>query len=508
MSRFVARWDLDKTYLRTDFDTLRDLVRTALERADQKRTVPGAASLLRELSTSGAEIHILSGSPRQMRSRIEEKLRLDGARFETLTLKPNLENFLRFRLRAIRDQLGYKLPALLKARATMREQHDEGRLVREVLLGDDAEADAFVYSIYADVLAGKIDDDTLGEIMRRGRAYEEDIAEALRYARLVEKGDVVERILIHLERVSRPSRFRAYGPRVVPFYNYLQAAFVLAEDGRIGAASVVRVAAELVIDHRFDADGLARSYLDLRRRGSVRGDLGPSIREAAIALEQPNLPAIREVRAMCDLLDVELPKIAPPAPPPPPTADYLALVAEHNPRRRRDKTRLGGGCDLLDPLRQRRRGQRAHLRRHRPPLREPDEQRDAPHLVRRRHLRVFVDVELRDQDATGEVLREILEDGADHPAGAAPRRPEIHHDRQRRLLEEAGQLGVGRLERVGRRGKRLLALAALRGVPETGHGHSISLPTAGAADDELAFHEGDRKHGGARSPNRSRAGVD
>lgn len=30
----IARWDLDKTYLRTEFDTLRDLVKTALERAD------------------------------------------------------------------------------------------------------------------------------------------------------------------------------------------------------------------------------------------------------------------------------------------------------------------------------------------------------------------------------------------------------------------------------------------------------------------------------------------
>ena len=49
MPPFIARWDLDKTYLRTDFDTLRDLVRTAIERPDQKRTVPGAASLLREL---------------------------------------------------------------------------------------------------------------------------------------------------------------------------------------------------------------------------------------------------------------------------------------------------------------------------------------------------------------------------------------------------------------------------------------------------------------------------
>ena len=52
----------------------------------------------------------------------------------------------------------------------------------------------------------------------------------------VEKGPVVERILIHLERQRSPADFRAYGARVVPFYNYLQAAFVLHEDGRLPAA--------------------------------------------------------------------------------------------------------------------------------------------------------------------------------------------------------------------------------------------------------------------------------
>ncbi|HTN91517.1 MAG TPA: hypothetical protein VL242_47945, partial [Sorangium sp.] len=102
---FIARWDLDKTYLRTDFDTLRDLVRTAIERPDQKRTVPGAGSLLRELGRAGVETHILSGSPEQLRSRIEQKLRLDGARWASLTLKPNLQNILRLRFRALRGQL-------------------------------------------------------------------------------------------------------------------------------------------------------------------------------------------------------------------------------------------------------------------------------------------------------------------------------------------------------------------------------------------------------------------
>src|SRR5580704_17984526 len=101
--RHIARWDLDKTYLRTEFDTLRDIMRTAFERADEKRTNPGAATLLREMVRAGIRVHILSGSPEQMRHRLEDKLRLDGIAWHSFTLKPNLQNMLRFRFRAVRD---------------------------------------------------------------------------------------------------------------------------------------------------------------------------------------------------------------------------------------------------------------------------------------------------------------------------------------------------------------------------------------------------------------------
>src|SRR5215831_3414170 len=159
MIPYIARWDLDKTYLRTEFDTLRDLIRTAFERPEAKRTVPGAATLMREIAGAGASIHILSGSPEQLRARLEQKLRLDGARWDTFTLKPNLRNLLRLRFRAMRDQLGYKVPALLAARAKLSAQRSpDGNLLKEVLIGDDAESDALVYTLYADVIAGTVGD--------------------------------------------------------------------------------------------------------------------------------------------------------------------------------------------------------------------------------------------------------------------------------------------------------------------------------------------------------------
>jgi hypothetical protein len=334
--RFIARWDLDKTYLRTDFDTLRDLVRTAIERPDQKRTVPGAAPLLRELGRAGVECHILSGSPEQLRSRIEQKLRLDGARWASLTLKPNLQNILRLRFRALRGQLGYKLPALLRRRCEQGSQLDEhGQLIREVLLGDDAEADAFVYSLYADVCEGKVEPAALVEIMRAGGAYEDTILDAVRYAGYVEKGPVVERILIHLERQSSPSDFRLYGSRVVPFYNYLQAAFVLHEDGRIPPRAVLRVAQDLVVAHNFDGAALGRSYLDLSRRGHVSGRGIPDIAADYQALMQGRVAGASELGAMVRDLERMLPELTPPVTRPPVELDYRSMVVGHNRRAKR-----------------------------------------------------------------------------------------------------------------------------------------------------------------------------
>lgn len=333
---FIARWDLDKTYLRTDFDTVRDLWRTAVERPDQKRTVPGAAVLMRELGRAGAEIHILSGSPEQLRSRIEQKLRLDGARWASLTLKPNLQNLFRLRFRALRGQLGYKLPALLRRRCELRAQRrDSGELVREVLLGDDAEADAFVYSLYADVCAGEVPAGVLSEAMRRGGCYEDTISDAVRFAGYVDKGPVVHRILIHLDRQSSPTEFRRFGPRVVPFYNYLQAAFVLHEDGMVPAKSVLRVAQDLAYVYNFDANSLARSFLDLSRRGHVTGKGIPDLAATYVEIAQGRRAGVSEVGELVRELTRMLPDLTPPRFHEETPIDFVAMAHGHNKRHKK-----------------------------------------------------------------------------------------------------------------------------------------------------------------------------
>lgn len=288
--RQVYRWDLDKTYLRTDFDSLRGLLRAAVEKASAKVNVAGSAALLRELQArKGARICIVSGSPRQMRRTLEEKLRLDGIELDELVLKPNMENLFRGRFRAVRDQVGYKLPALLEGR--LRVSSD----TPETLFGDDAEADAFVYSLYSDLISGRVSVGTLAEILDQCGLYHDDLARTVDLAVRITRGpQTVKRIFIHLDSYTPPALFSAYGSRVVPIYNYFQAAVLLLIDGHLGPASVARIAAELSQGYGYSLLSLANSFQDLVRRGlaheqdvsalrlafeapdAVRGVLGPT----------------------------------------------------------------------------------------------------------------------------------------------------------------------------------------------------------------------------------------
>jgi hypothetical protein len=238
-------------------------VRSALEKAEEKRAVPGAAALLRELRAAGHHrICFISGSPRQMRKVLEQKLSLDGVEFDEFILKPNMSNLLRGRFRAIRDQVGYKLPALLAGRVGVEPQ------VPETLFGDDAEGDAFIYSLYADICAGAVDLALVERVLTRVGAYPDVAERTLTLSRRLPQSDCVRRIFIHLDKRSPPARFDRYGGRVVPIFNYFQTAAVLYQDGVLAAPAVVRIALDM-IGGGYEVDALCNSFQDLVRRGRL-----------------------------------------------------------------------------------------------------------------------------------------------------------------------------------------------------------------------------------------------
>lgn len=260
--KHTFRWDLDKTYLRTEFDSFVDLAKSAIETAADKQAYPGATALLRALKHDGNRICIVSGSPTQMRQVLAAKLALDGIDYDEFVLKNNLKNILKGRFRALRAQVPYKLPAMLRSRIG-------AAALSETLFGDDAEADAIIYCLYADLLAGKVSLQDLERVLIATRAYDDDAERILDLARRVPKGDVVHRIFIHLDRRSPPVGFRRFGPRLVPVFNYFQAALVLYEDKVLSARQVIYVALEMLDSGQYELGHLATSVQDVIRRGRV-----------------------------------------------------------------------------------------------------------------------------------------------------------------------------------------------------------------------------------------------
>ncbi|MFT4979979.1 MAG: hypothetical protein ACI8S6_005891, partial [Myxococcota bacterium] len=274
-----------------------------------KRAVPGAPSLLRGLSRDEqARIFILSGSPTQMRDVLEEKLRLDGVRFESLILKDNLGNLRRGRFRAIRGQFGYKLPSLLASRLDITAD------VRETLFGDDAEVDALIYSVYADIMAGRLTPAQVSRILEAAGAYPDRIELALGALSELSIGedDVVEDVFIHLERSSPPHRFAALGHRVVPVFSWWQAALVLHERGRLDGESLASVMEEIIEAETLSVWGLSGLAQDLVRRGHA----SPGVLD-----EVPG-----DAAAHCRKVLVRIPDQRPPTPVPPGELDYIGML--------------------------------------------------------------------------------------------------------------------------------------------------------------------------------------
>src|SRR5262249_25196609 len=163
----LCRWDLDKTYLRSEFDTLRQLWRTARERGEDKVEVPGVTDLLKGLRAAAdrrgraAAIHFISASPPQIGQAIRDKLALDGVPYDGIVFKDQLQLLRRGKFGKLREHVGFKLGELFRGRAGRDPS------TRELLFGDDWESDPLTYSLYADVIAGTLAPSALEPLLRQ-----------------------------------------------------------------------------------------------------------------------------------------------------------------------------------------------------------------------------------------------------------------------------------------------------------------------------------------------------
>jgi len=330
----VYRWDLDKTYLKSEFDRIRELVRIPFEKAEDKVAAPGVTALIRALRETalahGREVrtYFVSASPPQIGRAIKKKLELDGVVYEGIVFKNQLQRLIRGKFRHLREQVGFKLTELLKL------HHADPAGGQEYLFGDDWESDPLIYSLYADVIAGRVDAAQLADVLRAIRVDSSLIQEACALAEGGPHADSVSRIFITLERRTPLANFRCYGSRLVPTFNYLQTAACLYEEGVLDRGGVVRVAQSLVEASHYTPERLANSLADVQRRGFISEHTVRSIGEELEreqlfpADRRSSLGRWRAFAAWWQSFWTRIQRSEPvPEPEMPATIDYLTLVA-------------------------------------------------------------------------------------------------------------------------------------------------------------------------------------
>ena len=267
----VVVCDIDRTYLNTRFSSLAGLSRIPIEFAVDKRDIPGMAALLRELrrgpdpTSRLTPLYFVSASPPQMRPVIERKMLMDSVEFDGTTFKDWGKVIRSGRLRRLKEQLGFKLTALLTGRVALP------RGAREVLIGDDLESDAHAFCLYADVVAGRIEMATVPRTLMDLGVSRTDAWGVADLKRLVDDlPHAVRRIYIRLER-NEPEAFADYWPHLVPCRGALQMALSLWAEGCVSLQGVTRVAADLQ-QRRVDAGELTDHLVDAARRQLITGD--------------------------------------------------------------------------------------------------------------------------------------------------------------------------------------------------------------------------------------------
>jgi hypothetical protein len=236
----VFVWDIDKTYLDTRFERLRDLVAIPFELGVDKHAFPGTAPLLHGLRAGpdGREhrpLFFVSASPHQIHAAIERKMLIDGVGYDGITYKDPLRVLMRGQPRQLKEQMAFKLSAL----SLLYEELPRG--AKLFLFGDDAEQDTLIYCLFADIAAGRLRDEVLKGVLQRAgvrSSYADAIADL---ARTWPAREAVGGIYIHLVRCGDGSSIAGYEARVIGWPTPVAAAAELHAGGFLSAEALERV---------------------------------------------------------------------------------------------------------------------------------------------------------------------------------------------------------------------------------------------------------------------------
>jgi hypothetical protein len=233
--------DIDKTYLETEFETLRKLLKTAMEKENKKSSVAGAPLFFRGLRKSahpgnsrGADsLHFVSSSPPQMRSVLRSKFSMDGLEWESDTFKNQVYNIVRGRPGELKKHVAYKTTAILEL---CKDLPDNAELV---FIGDNAEADPYIFAGLTLLIHGKIDKQLYKEFLLSGVVRRQSATEICRqdFAWLQKKNLRVSQVWIrrvkpHTQvQTEGLQKLHGWGLPLYYFQNFLDLSLMAARLG-------------------------------------------------------------------------------------------------------------------------------------------------------------------------------------------------------------------------------------------------------------------------------------
>ena len=241
----VHVWDIDQTYLETDHESLRGLLRIPFEAAVDKRSVPAAAALLREVRHGPGEdaaqipLHFVSASPPQLRRVIQRKMLLDGVDYDGIAFKDQLWWVAHGRLRGLKHHTLYKLTALFLLYLDLPPGTEL------LLYGDSSEDDSDIYATFDEVTGGGTSPRELESRLRREGVKADELRRLMGLVDRVEPRETVTRVYIRLVRDEDPAAVEGRSPKILGCRTPLTAALDLAERGMVRPSAVRRVAKAL-----------------------------------------------------------------------------------------------------------------------------------------------------------------------------------------------------------------------------------------------------------------------
>jgi len=267
---FIFVWDLDKTYLDTDFGGFRKMIKIVFEKAIKKLNVPGTDELVRSLAkcNSPFPIFFISASPPQMQEKIYEKWMHDRIQPYGFYSKDNLKNLRIGRWARLTNHIGFKIQALMELRLLISTS------TKMICWGDDSESDATIYSLFSDICSHKLTDKETSALLKEFNVLPDQIKLILELRDQKDNFDPVHRVYINLAVDTDPEYYRKYGRRLMAVENSFEVALDLFQRGFLDLEGVRRVAQSLVDSYGFKPFQFEEAYelLVKRSRLSLNAD--------------------------------------------------------------------------------------------------------------------------------------------------------------------------------------------------------------------------------------------